>query len=265
VLDVIAIDRAQNRTARFERGGNRVVFDVVRSRRRAARVQVMVVGRSRILAGPRLLRPRSARVRGSGRICRVGASTPLSALVAVVRKLSLSYHVRDYGRCSRRRADGSGQLFVDRIGRDRNRGQNGWFYKVDDVAGTAGSADPRGSFGGPRRGALASRSRVLWFYCVFDVAARSCQRTLRVTPTSARGAVGGILRVHVTGYDNEGRGVSVAGAEVRLGSASVKSDRKGIAQVPLRAAGKGRLTATKAGMVPAFPAPVTIQATTEVR
>jgi hypothetical protein len=265
VLDVIAVDRAQNRTARFERGTNRVVFDVVRSRRRAARVQVMVVGKSRILAGPRLLRSRSARVRGSGRVCRVGASTPLAALVALARKLTVSYHVRDYGRCSRRRADGSGQLFVDRIGRDRNRGQNGWFYKVDDVAGTAGGADPRGSFGGPRRGALAPGSRVLWFYCVFDVTARSCQRTLRVTPSSERGAVGGTLRVRVTGYDNEGRGAPVAGAEVRLRSSSVRSDRKGIAQVPLQAAGKGRLTATKVGMVPAFPVPVTIQAATMVR
>lgn len=262
VLDVIAVDRAQNRTARFERGANRVAFDVVGSRRKAARVQVMVVGKSGTLAGPRLLRPRSARVRGSGRICRVGASTPLSALVTLARKLSLPYHVRDYGRCSKRRAGDSGQLFVDRIGRNRNRGQNGWFYKVDDIAGTAGSADPRGSFGGPRRGTLASGSRVLWFYCVFDVTARSCQRTLRVTPTSARGAVGGTLRVHVTGYDNEGRSVPIAGAQVRLGSASVTSDREGIAQVPLQAAGKGSVTAKKAGMVPAFPVPVTIQATT---
>lgn len=265
VLDVIAVDRARNRTARFARGGNRVVFDVVGSRRRAARVQVMVVGGSGTLAGPRLLRARSGRVRGSGRVCRVGPSTPLAALVALARKRSLSYHVRDYGRCSSRRADGSGQLFVDRIGRERNRGQNGWFYKVDDVAGTAGGADPRGSFGGPRRGALASGSRVLWFYCVFDVAARSCQRTLRVTPASTRGAVGGTLRVHVTGYDNEGRSVPVGGAEVRLGSVSVTSDRKGIALVPLEAAGKRSVTATKKGTVPSFPVPVTIHAATMVR
>ena len=269
VLDVETTDRAGNR-ARSRRGAGRIAFDVIGKSRRAVtgsargpRVQVMVVGRGGTLAGPRYLRARAVQVRGSGRLCRVGASTPLAPLVTALRRRGVEFHVRDYGRCSRERADASGQLFVDRIGRDRNRGRNGWFFKVNDVAPEVGGGDPTASFGGRRHG-LAAGARVLWFYCLYDAGAESCQRSLSVDPSSDHSSVGGTLRVRVVGRDNRGRGAPVAGADVRLGATHATTGADGVAIVAVRRAGRFRLTASKAGTLPAFPVTVTVNAATIV-
>ncbi len=116
--------------------------------------------------------------------------------------------MRDFGSCSKRSPAGSGQLFVNRIGPDRNVGSDGWFYKVGGRAGTAGAADPAGPFG---NGKLRRGTQVLWFFCVFEQATGSCQRTLAIdAPRKVKR--GGLLPVSVVGYDNEGRAQPVAGA-----------------------------------------------------
>jgi hypothetical protein len=264
VLDVKAFDRARNRNERFVAGADRVVFYVsrrrstrrrARSTRRAQVVRVMVVGRERVLAGPRSVPSRGRLVRASGRRCLVPAATPLAALAEALARERVPYHLRDFGSCSRRHASGSSQLFVDRVGPDRNSGQDGWFYKVNHRAGTAGGADPSGLRGGTlRRG-----DAVLWFYCIFDVGARSCQPSLTTRVATTVVAAGRPLTVRVLGYPNEGRAQAVAGATVTLGSASAQTDASGrVALIP-PAAGRLSLTATKPGTVPAFPAVVRVR------
>src|SRR3954463_5248688 len=71
-----------------------------------------------------------------GRRCTVAGATPLAALIrSRVGRLSL----HDYGSRGKRAADSS-SLFVAAIGRDRNRGSDGWVYKTGNVLGTAGAA-----------------------------------------------------------------------------------------------------------------------------
>jgi len=60
----------------------------------------------------------------------------------------------------------------------------------------------------------------------------------------------------VRGYDDQGRGVAVAGATVTLGSARATTDSGGVAQLVVPATGRLKLGATRSGMVPAFPAEV---------
>jgi hypothetical protein len=256
VLDVKAFDRARNRDERFQRGRNRVVFYVASHRgtaarssaRRGASVDVMVVGRDRTLATAGSFRARPSLVRAGKRSCKVAASTPLSALVAALRRARVGYRLRDYGDCSRTTAAGSGQLYVSRIGSDPGRGDDGWFYKVNDRAPEIGSADPSAA-------TLKRGDRVLWFYCVFDGKAKSCQRSLRLAPVA--GATGkNPLPVRVRGYDNAGRFVPVAGATVTFGRSTVLSGADGIATVPVApgvSAGHPTLFAAKAGMIPSFP------------
>jgi hypothetical protein len=256
VLDVKAFDRVRNRDEKFVRGQNRVVFYVdgkkggraaTAARSRGARVTVMVVGRDGdVLAKARSVRAASARVRASGRRCKVKASTPLAALV----KTGVSFHVRDFGRCSRRTPRDSGQLFVDRIGGERNSGQDGWVYKVDRRAGTAGAADPTGPFGS---GGLRRGDQVLWFYCRHTDGAGGCQRSLSVSSPYKTARAGEPLRVAVGGHDNEGRKQPVTGARVTLGPASATTDGQGIATLMLPQAGSYLLEATAKGTVPSFP------------
>ena len=63
----------------------------------AAEVDVMVVGKERVLRAPAEVRLKVRTVTVAGRRCRVGAATPLSVLAATKLKLGL----RDYGRCGR--------------------------------------------------------------------------------------------------------------------------------------------------------------------
>ena len=216
----------------------------------AATVQTMVVGKDKVLRAPRAVTPRAKTVRLGSKRCAVARSTPLAALLAT----GLRVRVRDYGSCGRRARD-SGSLFVTQVGPDRNRGRNGWVYKVGRRAGTAGAADPAGPFGSGR---LRAGDHVTWFWCVL-ASSGSCQRTLEATPASSSAAAGSALRVTVRGYDDNGRGVNVAGATVTLGSASATTAADGTATLTVPAAsGRVRITATHAGMVDAFPREVAV-------
>ena len=157
-------------------------------------------------------------VRVGGRRCAAGEGTALAALArSKVGRLGL----RDFGSCSSRARDSAG-LFVQSIAGERNRGQNGWVYKVGRRAATAGAADPSGPFG---RG----------------------QRTLALTARAGPGAVD----VTVRGYDDEGGGVPIEGATVRAGAVSAFTAADGRARLALPAGGH-RLVAEKDGLVRSF-------------
>ncbi len=218
----------------------------------AATVDVMVVGKERTLRPPKEVRLKQRTVKVSGRRCRVGARTPLSVLAATRLRLG----IRDYARCGRDPRDAGG-LYVAKVGREREKGRGGWVYKVGRRAGTAGAADPAGSFGTGRQ--LRQGQRVMWFWCE-QQASGSCQRTLEVRPERRSARPGEALRVTVRGYDDYGRGVAAAGATVRLGSVTTTTDAKGVAVLTVGAAtGRLRLTATRVGSVRAFPVTVAVR------
>ena len=252
VLDVKAFDGRRNRDEKFVPGKNRTEFEVMpRSRgttsaRAAARVQVMVMGKGGPVVQAVTLRSRPTVVRAAGRACKVSGATPLAALAAALDGQDVAWHLRDFGSCERRRPDSSGQLFVDRIAKDRNRGQDGWVYKVNDFARTVGAADVAG-----RR--LRKGDRVLWLYCVLDPATRSCQRSLRAVPNATSGPPGGAVRVKVRAYDNERRGSPAAGARVTLGPATAVADAGGVASLAAPSPGRYTLTAGAPGALPSFP------------
>jgi hypothetical protein len=213
----------------------------------AARVEVMVVGKERVLRGPAEVRLKVRTVKVAGRRCRVGAVTPLSVLVATRLRLGL----RDYGRCGRRPRDAAG-LYVTRVRGEREKGRGGWVYKVGRRAPSTGAADLDGT-------RLRDGRRVTWFWCEQD-AAGGCQRTLEAKPERTAAAPGETLRVSVRGYDDHGRGVAVEGATVRLGSATAASGADGIAVLTVPAEpGEHMLHATRDGLVRAFPVEVTIR------
>jgi hypothetical protein len=215
----------------------------------AARVTTMVVGKERVLrdaTDARLVSKR--RVKVGRRRCTVAGATPLAALAG----LKLTLRIRDYGSCGRRARD-AGSLFVTRVGPDRNRGVNGWVYKLDRRAGSAGAADPSGAFGTGRR--LRDGDRLLWFWCDLQLSG-SCQRTLEAVPDRTVATPGETVSVTVRGYDDRGRGVKVAGASVRLGSASAVTDADGVATLVVADSGRLPLVATAAGMVRSFPGQV---------
>jgi hypothetical protein len=213
----------------------------------APKVTVMVVGKERVLRDARALRARQRRVKVGSRRCAVAAGTPLAALAA----LRVPVRVRDYGACGRRPRDASG-LFVNRIGSERNRGQDGWVYKVGRRAGSGGAADVAGPFGTGRR--LRGGDRLLWFWC--EMQSSGCQRTLEAVPDRGAAARGETVRVTVRGYDDQGRGVAVSGATVRLGTASALTGADGVATVTVAEAGRLALTASAPGMVRSFPGEV---------
>src|SRR6476659_2576067 len=113
----------------------------------APRVKVMVVGRSGLLLAPRTVTAKQVVVRASGKSCAAAAGTPLAALAGARRAGGPSFSVRDFGGSCSRRARDSASLLVTRVGGNRNRGRNGWVYKVGTRAGTAGAADVAGPFG----------------------------------------------------------------------------------------------------------------------
>ena len=193
------------------------------------------------------VRARETTVRVGRRRCAVPQGTPLAALArAELPRLAL----RDFGSCSARPRDAAG-LFVAGIGRDRNRGRDGWVYKVANRQGTAGAADPSGPFG---RGPLRRRSRITWFYCRFDERARSCQRTLVLR---ARPQPDGTVAVRVLAYDDAGRAVPAGGATVRAAGTTTTTDSTGLARLSLPP-GRHRLRAEQAGAVRSFDEVVTV-------
>jgi hypothetical protein len=216
----------------------------------AASVELLVVGKTRVLreAAPVKLKARSVRV--GGRRCAVGKATPLSVLAGT----RLALRLRDYGSCGRSPAD-AGSLYVRKVGPDRAGGPRGWVYKIGHRAGTTGAADPSGPFGTGKR---LRGGRLLWFWCEQN-RANGCQRTLELRPDASTVAPGAPLRVIVRGYNDNGLGVAVAGALVRLGSASALTGADGAAVLTAPATpGALRATAEHAGMVRSFPERVVV-------
>jgi hypothetical protein len=215
----------------------------------AATVDVMVVGKASVLRGPKAVRLEQRRVKVGGRRCSVGRGTPLSALAA----MGLPLKIRDSGACGSRPRD-SGGLYVFQVAGERERGTGGWVYKVGNRAGTAGAGDPSGPFGG---GGLRAGQRLLWFWCR---QAGNCQRTLDAVPDRTSVRPGEALRVAVRGYDDAGAGTAVAGATVRLGSATATTGADGTATLTVPSGAKRlRLRAERAGTIRAFPRQVTVR------
>jgi hypothetical protein len=217
----------------------------------AASVHVLVVGKERVLRGPKDVRLKPRTVKVGHRRCRIAAATPLAVLAATRLKLSF----RDYGQCGKRPADASG-LYVTAVSGEREKGRGGWVYKVGRRAGITAAADLSGPFGTGRR--IHNGQRITWFWCELQPSG-SCQRTLEVRPARTTATPGEALSVTVRGYNDQGKGVAVQGATVRLGSATETTGADGVAvlTVPVTS-GTLSLRATRAGMVRAFPRKVTI-------
>jgi hypothetical protein len=206
----------------------------------APRVHVMVVGKAKVLQAPRSVALKARTVRVGRHRCAVPARSPLSALAGTGLRLGL----HDYASCSRRAGDAAG-IYVRRVGPDRARGRDGWVYKVGHVTGSAGAADPYGA-------RLRGGASLLWFWCRSS-ASGGCQRTLDVRPAAGRVAPGAPLRVTVRGYDDQGRGVAVGGATVRLGRSRATTAADGTATIAApAAAGRARLVAERSGLVRSF-------------
>jgi len=215
--------------------------------------EVMVVGRDGVLERAQTVIARAREVRVGRRRCRVGGRTPLAVLAGT----GLDLRTTDQGACGRRTRDAGG-LFVTSVAGQRNRGNDGWFYKVGRRAGTTGAGSPEGPFGDGRP--VRDGQQVLWFYCRAD-AEGGCQRTLEVRADTYTPAAGATLRVTVMAYDNDGRGVPATGATVRLSGASAAAGPDGVASltVPPGSLGDRRLTATANGMIDAFPKDVVVK------
>jgi hypothetical protein len=203
----------------------------------APKVRQMVVFRDGAVQ-TKTVSTRPTTVRVAGRRCTTGRATALSALV---RSRPGRLRLRDFGSCSLRARDGGG-LFVNAIGDDVNRGQNGWVYKVGRRAATAGAADPSGPFGGGR---LRHGQRVTWFYC--RLRDGGCQRTLELRVRTQPGT----LVASVRGYDDEGRGVPVEGASVAAAGSSALTDAAGEARLALPQ-GRYVVVARKDGAIRSF-------------
>jgi hypothetical protein len=216
----------------------------------AAGVDVMVVGKSKVLRGPKHVKLKQRSVKVGGKRCKVLGATPLSVLAAT--KLKLGF--RDYGSCGRRPADAVG-LYVTTVAGEREKGRGGWVYKVGRKAGVTSAADPSGSFGTGKR--LRNGQKVTWFWCELK-ASGSCQRTLEAVPDRTSVAPGDTLRVTVRGYDDFGKGVTVQGATVRLGAATAVTGAGGVATLTVAGSGRQRLQATRTGMLRAFPRVVAV-------
>ena len=209
----------------------------------AAEVELMVVGKERVLRQPADVRLKARTVAVGRKRCRVGARTPLTVLAGTSLKLA----IRDYGSCGKRPRDSVG-LYVAKVGREREKGRGGWVYKVGRRTDSAGAGD----VGGRR---LRGGQRVLWFWCEQD-SSGGCQRTLEATPSRTAAAPGETLSVTVRGYDDNGRGVPVEVATVRLGSATAVTGADGVASVTV--VDGGRLEAFKDGLVRSFPREVAV-------
>jgi hypothetical protein len=207
------------------------------SRAAAPKIRQLVVFRDGS-AVSKTVSTRATRVRVEGRHCTAGDGT---ALAALVRSRPGRIRLRDFGTCSTRPRDGGG-LFVQAIRDDRNRGQNGWVYKVGRRAATAGAADPGGPLG---RGRLRAGQRVTWFHC--RLRDGGCQRTLELTWRAEPGTQVATVR----GYDDDASGVPVEGATVRVGGMEALTDAAGQARLALPA-GRYRAVAEKPGLVRSF-------------
>jgi hypothetical protein len=220
-------------------------------------VKVLVVGKAGTsMAGPKSVRASATTVAVGSRRCGTASGTPLAALAALRRAHGPAYRVRDdAGGCTRSSRDGAG-LYVTSIGGQRATGAEGWVYKVDRRAGTTSAGDPSGPFGTGKR--LRSGQELLWFWCRQNAQA-ACQPTIEASATTRTVAAGTPVTITVRSYDDEGRGTTLAGAAVTLGGVTATSGADGRATLAAPgAAGRHRVTATKAGMTPGFPAEVRV-------
>jgi hypothetical protein len=219
-------------------------------------VQSMIVGRGgSILSHARSVTASATTVRAGGKTCAVPAGTPLAVLAAVRRSGGPGFALRDYGRCGSL-PQNSGQLFIYSLGGESNRGQSGWEYKVENVSGSTGAADPTGPRGDGRR--LRSGAHVLWFWC--NAFAGGCQRTLDIAPSTTTISPHALLNVAVTGYDNEGRGSPIAGAIVTLGSDFDSTGAGGnAALIAPGTPGRYPLSASRPGLVTSFPETIVVR------
>jgi hypothetical protein len=208
----------------------------------AAKVDLMVVGKERVLRAPKEVRLKQRTVKVAGRRCRLAAATPLAVLAATKLKLGL----RDYGRCGKRPRDAAG-LYVTRVKREREKGRGGWVYKIGRKTPSLGAADLTRK--------LRDGQRVTWFWCEQDDSG-GCQRTLEARPDRTTAAPGETLTVTVRGYDDHGKGIAVEGVTVTLGPATAVTDAAGTAV--LTVAESGELEATREGFVRAFPVEVIV-------
>ena len=219
-------------------------------------VQAMVVGAGgAILSTARTVTASATSVRVGGRTCTVASGTPLAVLVALRRGGGPGFALRDYGRCGASALD-SGQLFVYLLGGERNRGQSGWEYKVDHLAGSTGAADPSGARGDGRR--IRSGARVLWFWC--NASGGGCQRTLDVRASAPSVAPGARLEATITGYDNEGHGTPAVGAVATLGYDFASAGPRGEATlIAPSTPGRYSLSASRTGLVASFPETIVVR------
>lgn len=219
-------------------------------------VRSMVVGvGGTVLSPARSVTASAVSVGVGARSCAVAAATPMAVLAALHRGGGPPFAVRDYGRCGTSPVN-SGQLFVYSLAGERNRGQNGWEYKVGGVAGSTGAADTSGPRGDGRR--LRSGEQVLWFWCAAH--AGGCQRSLELSSAGTTVSSGARVAVTVRGADNEGRAAPVAGAIVTLGADFASTDSSGHATVIAPGQpGRYQLTATRRGLVPAFPGTIVVR------
>jgi hypothetical protein len=205
------------------------------------RVRVAVVGPGeQVLSAPASRAVPATRLRVGARTCHIPSATPLGALVATRRPLT----VTGDGSCT------AAAFYVTAVAGRRARGREGWVYKVGARAGTAGAADPSGPFGTGRR--LRPGDRVLWFWC--RLGAGGCQRTLAVRRAGGEG------RLRVVGHDDAGRARRVAGALVTVRSRrtgrrrSGRTNRRGEVTIRGMDASRGLVaSARRRGMVPALP------------
>jgi hypothetical protein len=219
-------------------------------------VQSMIVGSNgAILSQARTVTAGATVVRVGGKSCAVAAGTPLAVLAAVRRAGGPPFALRDYGRCGGSPPN-SGQLFVYSLGGESNSGQNGWEYKVDQFSGSTGAGDSSGPRGDGRR--LHSGERVLWFWC--RTSRGGCERTLAAAPSAIAVSRGGSLTVTVTGYDNEGRGVPLAGAIVTLDTDFASTGAGGRATlIAPSVPGRYTVIAQKRDLVASFPETIVVR------
>lgn len=165
------------------------------------------------------------------------------------------FSIRDYGHCGGSPAN-SAELFVYSLGGERNRGQNGWEYKVDGASGTTGAGDPSGPAGNGRR--LSSGEQVLWFWCTAH--SGGCERSLEVRSSTATVARRSALAVTVVARDNEGRSVPVPDAIVTLGTDFASTGAGGRATLFAPSSpGRYQVSATGRGLVPSFPETIVVR------
>ena len=92
-----------------------------------------------------------------------------------------------------------------------------------------------------------------WFYG--RLRDGSFQRTLELT---AKQSGTGTVEVRVRGYDDDGRGVAIEGADVFTSGAAAVTDQRGIALLRLPP-GSYVVRASKRGLVPSFGERVTVR------